>query len=410
MLWLTGGQALDVARGQFRRADIGIEGERIAVITPKASPARGDKTVAVPGAWLIPGLIDCHVHLVMPTDVADPAVAARRSDAEVALYAAKAAERTLMGGVTTARDVGGWNYVEMAVRDAIRQGHAIGPRLFLAGKLLSITTAGADYYPGMYEVANGPDEVRAAARRQLARGADLIKVMATGAILTPESEDARAIQYTLAELKAAVEIAEDNFKHVAAHAHACRGIENAIAAGASSIEHGTYADDKALKAMAKKGVFLVPTNCVFAGLFRDQDMMDDMPAHLLKRLRDARAIHTAAVRRAHKLGVAIAMGTDAGTPGNHHGANTEECALMVEEAGLTPAQAIACATINPARLLRQEANLGSIEVGKFADIVACRRNPLGDIREVTRLALVMKGGRIFKNDLADSPTRKKRPA
>src|SRR5207344_916978 len=146
------------------------------------------------------------------------------------------------GGVTTARDVGGWNYVEMAVRDAIRDGLAVGPRLSLAGRLLSITTATVGYYPGMYEVADGVDEVRRAVRRQLAHGADVIKVMATGAMLSSETEDARAIQYALDELRAAVEVAHANFTPVAAHAHARDGIVNAVTAGVDSIEHCTFAD------------------------------------------------------------------------------------------------------------------------------------------------------------------------
>src|SRR5262245_23508894 len=266
MFWLVGGNVYDVEAGAFRRADIAVDDQRIATVAANGKPAAGDRIVDVDGAWLLPGLIDCHVHLTMPTELADPAEAAKRSDAAVALYAAKAAERTLLGGITTARDVGGWNYVEMAVRDAINQGLCIGPRLFLAGRLLSITTGTVDYYPGMYEVANGPEEVRRAARKQLAMGADLIKVMATGAMLSTEHEDARAIQYTLEELRAAVEIARDNFKHVAAHAHACRGIENAVEAGCDSVEHGTFADAAVLRRMAEKGTFLVPTSCAFPAM------------------------------------------------------------------------------------------------------------------------------------------------
>ena len=261
MRWLIGGTVLDADGARFVPADVGIEGERIARIVASASPEPDDDVVDMAGWWLLPGLIDCHVHLTQPTDVADPMVAALRSDAAVALYTAAAAERTLMAGVTTARDVGGWNYVEMAVRDAIRDGVVAGPRLFLAGRLLSITTATIEYYPGMYEQADGPDAVRAAARRQLARGADLIKVMATGAMLSSETEDARAIQFTLEELRAAVEIAHDNFKHVAAHAHARQGIENAIDAGVDSIEHCTFADDAVLRRIADAGIFVVPTIC-----------------------------------------------------------------------------------------------------------------------------------------------------
>ncbi|MFM9844934.1 MAG: amidohydrolase family protein [Dongiaceae bacterium] len=399
MRWLVGGNVFDVAKGSFQRADIGIEGERIAVITAQAKPDRKDDIYEMPGAWLLPGLIDCHVHLTIPTELADPAAGANRTDAAVALYTAKAAERTLQAGVTTARDVGGWNYVEMAVRDAINQGLATGPRLFLAGRLLSITTQTVDYYPGMYEVADGPDAVKQAARKQLAKGADLIKVMATGAMLSSENEDARAIQFTLEELKAAVEIAHDNFKHVAAHAHACRGIENCIEAGVDSIEHCTFADEAALKRIAEKGIYIVPTICAGELLIRDNSMVQSMPEHLRKRMLEFNDIHIETIKRAHKMGARIAMGTDAGTPGNHHGMNASECVFMVRDAGMTPAESIHAATINPARLLRQEKNLGGLEAGKFADIIACRGNPLDDIEELTRIALVMKGGQVYKNEL-----------
>jgi imidazolonepropionase-like amidohydrolase len=399
MRWLAGGNVYDVEKGAFQRADIAVEADRIHAITSRGKPAPGDEVIELDGAWLLPGLIDCHVHLTLPTDLADPAAAAKWSDAAFAIHAAKAAERTLLGGITTARDVGGWNYVEMAVRNAINEGLIIGPRLFLAGRLLSITTDTINYYPGMYEVANGPDEVRAAARRQLARGADLIKVMATGAMLSSENEDARAIQYTLEELKAAVEIARDNFKHVAAHAHACRGIENAIEAGVDSIEHCSFADEAALKRIADKGIFVVPTRCALEAATHGNRIIEDMPAHLRRRLSENNATHRETIRRAHGLGVRIAMGTDAGTPGNHHGQNVRECVLLVKEVGMTPQECLHAATLNPARLLRQERNLGSLEVGKFADIVGCRANPLDDIEELMRIGFVMKGGTVYRHEL-----------
>jgi imidazolonepropionase-like amidohydrolase len=318
----------------------------------------------------------------------------------IAIYAVKAAERTLLGGITTVRDCGGWNYVEMAVRKAIKRGWCVGPRLFLAGRLLSIATSGADYYPGMYEIANGPDEVRAAARRQLARGADFVKVMATGAMLSPENEDARAIQFTLEELRAAAEIARDNFKHMAAHAHACQGIRNAVEAGAASIEHGTFADEEALKYMAERKVTLVPTFCPTTSMLNDPAVNASIPTHLRERLVASRDIRQEMVRQAHRLGVPIAMGTDAGTPGNHHGDNVDECIAMVEEAGLSPADSLRAATVNGARLLRQEHNIGSLTPGKFADLLATHENPLNDIRALKRLALVMKGGAVHLNALS----------
>jgi imidazolonepropionase-like amidohydrolase len=394
MLWLTGGMVLEASGERFVRADIGVEGERIAALVSAAIPETADTVIDVGGWWLVPGLIDCHVHLTQPTDVPDPAAAATRSDAAVALFTAAAAQRTLAAGVTTVRDVGGWNYVETAVRDAINRGEISGPRLFLAGRLLSITTATVDYYPGMYEVADGVDAVRQAVRRQLAHGADLIKVMATGAMLSSETEDSRAIQYTLDELRAAVEVAHHNFKPVAAHAHACQGIVNAVEAGVDSIEHCTFADDHALRRIADAGTFVVPTICAGELLLRDHGIVEAMPEHLRSRIVESNEVHLATIRRAHELGVRIAMGTDAGTPGNHHGLNAHECVLMVTECGLSPADSLRTATINAATLLRRDDDLGSLEIGKYADVIACGADPLQEIEELTRLTFVMKGGQI----------------
>jgi imidazolonepropionase-like amidohydrolase len=398
MRWLTGGMVLDAAGERFVRGDIGVDGDRIAALPPAADPDPRDEVVDLDGCWLLPGLIDCHVHLTQPTDAPDPAASSRRSDAEVALFTAVAARRTLDAGITTARDVGGWNYVEMAVRDAVNAGELPGPRLFLAGRLLSITTATADYYPGMYEVADGADAVRRAVRRQLAQGADVIKVMATGAMLSSTTEDARAIQFTLDELRAAVEVAHDNYRPVAAHAHARQGIVNAVDAGVDSIEHGTFADDEALRHIARAGTFVVPTICAGELLLREPGIVEAMPDHLRRRMLEFNDVHLATIRRAHELGVRIAMGTDAGTPGNHHGLNAHECVLMATRCGLSPAESVRAATINAATLLRREAELGTLEVGKYADVIACANDPWEDLEELTRLVFVMKGGQIERHD------------
>ena len=264
----------------------------------------------------------------------------------------------------------------MAVREAIDGGQIPGPRLFLAGRLLSITTATVAYYPGMYEVADGPDEVRRAVRRQLAQGADLIKVMATGAMLSSETEDARAIQYGLDELRAAVEVAHASFKPVAAHAHALQGILNAVEAGVDSIEHCTFADDDALARIARAGTFVVPTICAGELLFRDQAIVDAMPAHLRQRMAEFNDVHLATIRRAHEVGARIAMGTDAGTPGNHHGLNAHECVLMSTRCGLSPAESIRTATANAAALLRREGDLGRLGVGALRGRHRLRGRPV----------------------------------
>lgn len=400
MQWLINAQYLDVAAGAFKRGAIGIDGKSIVKLGGDARPSAEDTVVDLKGGWILPGLIDCHVHLTQPTDSCDYLGHAKRSDAEVTLYTAKAAKRTLLCGITTIREVGGWNHVEIAMRDAINRGDYIGPRMFVAGRILSITTSGMDLYPGMYEIADGADAVRAAARKQLAQGADLIKVMATGAVLSPESEDPRSIQYSLEELKAAVEIAEDNFKHVAAHAHALRGIANAVAAGCSSIEHGTYADDAVLREMAAKGVFLVPTQCTLDAMLNSKEAMASMPPHQVDRMIESGKTSVAAIRRAYELGVPIAMGTDAGTPGNHHGENWQELIVMVRDCGLSPIDSIRAATINAAKLIRQAGKLGEIREGAFADIVAYVANPLDDIKTVADVAFVMKDGEIHKNHFA----------
>ncbi|MEM7123437.1 MAG: amidohydrolase family protein [Pseudomonadota bacterium] len=397
--WLRGGSIYDVAAGAYRRGDIRIEAGRIASIADGAKPAGDDMVIDVDGAYLLPGLIDCHVHLCMPTEAADPDNPWRgRLPGEIAIYAAEAAKRTLMAGVTTARDVGGWDYHEIAVRNLINSGKIKGPRLFCAGRLLSITTATTSYYPGMYETADGPEQVRAAARKQLAHGADLIKVMATGALTSSEYEDARAIQFTLEELQAAVAIAEENYKHCAAHAHAAAGIKNAALAGCRSVEHGSFGDENVYGVMAEKGTYLVPTTCVTSAMMADNAVAASLTPHIKERYIAFDDIHLKNMDLAKRLGVPVAMGTDAGTPGNHHGDNAQELVRMVEGAGFTPHEAIHSATLGAATMLRREADLGSIDAGKYADIIGFADDPLADVNVTRDVRMVMKGGDVVRFD------------
>ena len=250
----------------------------------------------------------------------------------------------------------------------------------------------------MYEVADGPDEVRRAVRRQLADGADLIKVMATGAMLSSETEDARAIQYGLDELRAAVEVAHDSFKPVAAHAHALQGILNAVEAGVDSIEHCTFADDDALARIARAGTFVVPTICAGELLFRDQAIVDAMPADLRQRMAEFNDLHLATIRRAHEVGARIAMGTDAGRPATTTGSTPTSACSMSTRCGLSPAESIRTATANAAAFLRRERDLGRLAVGAYVDVIACASDPFEDIEELTRLTFVMKGGQVARDD------------
>lgn len=392
MLWVTGAQVYDAESGRFGPADLRIEGPRIRDIVRRGRPASEDTIVDAAGLFLLPGLIDCHVHLAMRGQDADPAAVAGRPDSRIALDAADAAARTVRGGITSVRDVGGWNHLEVGLRRRIEAGELPGPRLFLAGRLLSVPTPAASYYPGMYELVRGPEEVRAAVARQLDRGADVIKVMATGAMLSPEEEDAREIQLAEEELRAAVEAANAGGARVAAHAHAVEGIRNAVEAGVASIEHGTFADEPVLRRMAERGTSLVPT--LSASPRPGDPTIEAMPPHIRKRLEETRQIHIEATRLAHRLGVPIAMGTDAGTPGNHHGRNAQECVRMVEEAGMAPEESVRAATVNAARLLGRDGDLGKLEPNMHADVAGYRSNPLEDISELTRVAFVMKDGQV----------------
>jgi len=391
---IAGGVVIDVRTGTASTRDVVVDGDRIAGLE---APARTDRdSVDAGGLFLLPGLIDCHIHLFCRSEDGDPADLPRYPEENHRAYAVDAAAKTVRGGVTSARDLGGWNHLEMGIREDVEAGRIPGPRLFLAGKLLSMPTEAVEYYPGMYRVAQGPDAVRAAAEEQLGHGADHIKVMATGAILSPEQEDARATQFTPEELRAAVETAEAAGKPVAAHAHARDGLENAARAGVSSIEHGTFADESVLRLMAELGTFLVPTLSARA----PANGLEGVPEHIWRRLVETERTHIDAMRTAHRVGVRIAMGTDAGTPGNAHGMNASETALMVEEVGMSPEEAIEASTLLPAVLLRREGELGVLELGAFADVIGVRVDPREDIRELTRVVFVMKGGRIVRDDRA----------
>jgi imidazolonepropionase-like amidohydrolase len=391
---IRGGLVYDVDGGSFSRVDVSVSQDRIVALEDPSRGATG-RSIDAAGLFLLPGLIDCHVHLVLRSEDPDPSSAAERSDQDMARYAAGAAERTLAAGVTTVRDVGGWNHVEMSLRDAIERGRAVGPRLVVAGKLLSRTTPAAAYYPGMYRTADGTAAVREAVREQAARGAGVIKLMASGAILSPEGESPHESQYSLEEIAAAVDEAGQFGLPVAAHAHAAEGIENAVTAGVASIEHGTLAHEAILREMARRGTFLVPTSST-DGIPEDGPMWSMMPEHLRRRFLEFREIHARTVRLARRLGVPIAMGTDAGTPGNHHGDNAGECVLLVEQSGMTPAESLRSATRSAAALIGRAADLGAIEPGKLADVIGVEANPLDDIAALRRVALVMKAGVVYK--------------
>ncbi|MEP7001997.1 MAG: amidohydrolase family protein [bacterium] len=364
----------------------------------------GARVIDLGDATLMPGFIDAHTHII-GRSLSDPKsddANVRDYDAYGAIVGVENARKTLMAGFTTIRVLGAPNFDDMALRQAITNHAAIGPRMQNAGHSFGITGGHCDengYKPGLMDadyrtgVADGAEEGRKAVRYQVKYGADVIKICATGGVLS-EGDAVGATQYTLDEMKAIVDEAKKLDRKVAAHAHGTEGIKLATQAGVASIEHGSFLDEEGAKLMASRGTFLVPT--ISAGEFVELAAKSGR----LKGLRAEKALASAegmrkSVRLALRSGVPIALGTDAGV--GEHGTNGHEFSLLVSWGGLTPMQAIVAGTSNGAKLLGWEKNIGSLAPGKWADVVAVPGDPTKDITVMEKPTFVMKGGVVYKN-------------
>jgi imidazolonepropionase-like amidohydrolase len=406
------GQLLDVAEEKvLKDRAVTVTGNRITSIGPAdemRAPA-GAETIDLSGLTCLPGLIDAHTHLVDRSDGEDYnwARPLMTSGAEMAFWSIPNARNTLLAGFTTVRDMGTYRaFVDVALRDAIDRGTVPGPRMQPSGAYVTIS-GGAGALTGFaadvelplelrFGQADGPDQVRQRVREIARRGAGVIKVLATGAILTLGSKPGGQ-EFTFEELRAAVEEAEKNGLKVAAHAHSPAGAKDAVRAGVASIEHGSLLDDEALLLMKEHGTFLMCDALASWDFWpggTPESAPDGYPPEFVAKEKISYAGYLKVLRRAIELDVRIAYGTDAAVI--PHGRNARLFRTYVS-AGMTPWQALRSATIESAELLGWKDRVGSVEPGKFADIIAVAGDPLTDISLLENVAFVMKDGAVYKN-------------
>jgi imidazolonepropionase-like amidohydrolase len=399
---IRAGHVLNVRKGELRANQaIVIEGDKIVQIAPSNEiiAAAADTTIDLTNATLLPGLIDMHTHLTFELSSLSYE-GLKISTAREALHGARNARRTLEAGFTTVRNVGAKDYADIALRDAINDGDVIGPRIVASGPALGITGGHCDenLLPPAFHfqgdgVADGIEGVQHKVREVIKYGADVIKICATGGVLS-KGDDPNASQYTLEEMKAIVADAHRLGRKVAAHAHGAEGVRWASEAGVDSIEHGHLMDDAAIATLKKNGTYLVPT--LFLGEYMEKNMdRSDVPEYSKQKMRDVAAAMQKNVKKAFDAGVKVAFGTDAAV--YPHGLNAGEFHVYVK-LGMTPLAAIQTATINASDLLGPKYLVGSLESGKWADMIAVDGDPTKDVTLLEHVKFVMKGGTVYKNE------------
>jgi imidazolonepropionase-like amidohydrolase len=395
------GKLLDVKTGKIATDQvIVIEGDKIVSVGPAAAvkAVANERMINLPNATVLPGLIDAHTHLTSNPSFGYESLAI--SVPREALIGARNARVTLEAGITTVRNVGASGYTDVALRDAINAGDVPGPRMLVSGPPLGITGGHCDddllpyqYHSTAEGVADGVEHVQHKVRETIKYGADLIKICATGGVLS-KGDDPNASQYTLEEMKAIVADAHRLGRKVAAHAHGAQGVMWASEAGVDSVEHGHLMNDEAIATLKKNGTYLVPT-LYLLDWHREHAAEAHLPDYAQRKMDLVAKTAKDNARKAFASGVKIGMGTDAAV--YPHGLNAHEVAVYVT-LGMSPLQAIQTATINDADLLGWSDKVGTLEPGKWADIIAVEGDPLQDVTTLQHVKFVMKGGEVVKNE------------
>lgn len=402
-VYVRTGKLVDVKAGQLLSGQcVTVEKGRITQVTRCGATPRGARLIDWRRYTVLPGLIDLHTHLADAGQDADLAAPLKTSPQLTALHGAKNARDTLMAGFTTVRDVGTYRgLTDVALRDAINQGLVPGPRMFVAGAYLTIPRGGGELN-GVVEnerlpvdmrlgVVRTAEETRQRAEFLFDHGVDFLKLIATGAVLAIGTEPGQ-IEMTPDEVAAAVAVASERGSYATAHAHGAEGIKMAIRGGVRSIEHASLIDDEGLRLAKQRGVWLIMD--IFNGdWIEEEGTRQGWPAEYLRKNRETTDVQREGFRKAVKMGVPLAFGSDSGV--YPHGLNARQFAYMVKY-GMTPMQAIQSATIRAAEMLGKEADLGSIAPGRHADLVAVAGDPLKDIRVLERVSGVVKGGELVK--------------